>query len=73
MAREIIESHMPGIIRNIGVAVGDQVKEGDTLCLLEAMKLENPIVAPIGGRIVEMNVSDGQAVKRGYALFAIEV
>jgi biotin carboxyl carrier protein len=72
MSREIIESHMPGIIRNIDVAVGDRVKEGDVLCLLEAMKMENPIVAPVGGRIAEINVSDGQAVKRGQALFAIE-
>ncbi len=72
MAREIIESHMPGVIKGVSIAVGDQVKEGDILCLLEAMKMENPIVAPIGGRIVEVNVSNGQAVKRGYALFAIE-
>ena len=72
MSREIIESHMPGIIRSIGVSVGDQVKEGDILCLLEAMKMENPIVAPIGGRITEIDVSDGQAVKRGQTLFVIE-
>jgi biotin carboxyl carrier protein len=72
MPREIIESHMPGIIRNIGVAVGDRVKEGDILCLLEAMKMENPILAPFGGRITEISVSNSQAVKRGQALFAIE-
>ena len=63
---------MPGIIRNIDVAVGDRVKEGDILCLLEAMKMENPIVAPVCGIIAEIDVSDGQAVKRGQALFVIE-
>ena len=63
---------MPGIIRNIDVAVGDRVKEGDILCLLEAMKMENPIVASVCGIIAEIYVSDGQAVKRGQALFVIE-
>lgn len=50
MGREIIESHMPGIIRSVSVVVGDRVKEGDVLCLLEAMKMENPIVAPVGAK-----------------------
>ncbi len=72
MAREIVESPMPGIIRSVNVAVGDPVKEGDTLCLLEAMKMENPIVAPIHGRLAEVNVSNGQPVKRGQVLFVIE-
>jgi biotin carboxyl carrier protein len=72
VAKEIVMSPMPGIIKSINVAVGDKVNEGDTLCLLEAMKMENPIVAPLGGRIGEINVSAGQSVKRGDTLIVIE-
>jgi acetyl-CoA/propionyl-CoA carboxylase biotin carboxyl carrier protein len=72
MAREIVASPMPGIIRSVDVAVGDKVNEGDTLCILEAMKMENPIVAQASGKISEVNVSSGQSVKRGDMLIVIE-
>jgi len=72
MAREIVASPMPGIIKSVDVDVGDKVNEGDTLCILEAMKMENPIVAPASGKISEVNVSSGQSVKRGDMLIVIE-
>lgn len=72
MAKEIIESPMPGIIKEVYVAVDDQVNENDTLCILEAMKMENPIVATVGGKISEVNISQGQSVKRGDTLIVIE-
>ena len=72
MAQEIVESPMPGIIKSVCVAVGDQVNENDTLCILEAMKMETPLVAPITGKISEVNISDGQSVKGGDKLFVIE-
>ena len=72
MAKETVVSPMPGIIKEIDVSVGDKVNEGDTLCILEAMKMENPIVAPVSGKISEINVSAGQPVKRGDTLVAIE-
>jgi len=72
MAQEIVESPMPGIIKNVCVAVGDQVNENDTLCILEAMKMETPLVAPIAGKISEVDISDGQSVKGGDKLFVIE-
>jgi acetyl-CoA/propionyl-CoA carboxylase biotin carboxyl carrier protein len=72
MAREIVASPMPGIIKSVDVAVGDKVNEGDTLCILEAMKMENPIVAPASGKISEVSVSGGQSVKRGDMLIVIE-
>ena len=72
MAQEIVESPMPGIIKSVCVAVGDQVNENDTLCILEAMKMETPLVAPIAGKISEVNISDGQSVKGGDKLFIIE-
>jgi len=72
MAKEIVESPMPGIIKSVCVAVGDQVNENDTLCILEAMKMETPLVAPIAGKISEVTISEGQSVKGGDKLFAIE-
>ena len=72
MAKEVVESPMPGIIKNVCVAVGDQVNENDTLCILEAMKMETPLVAPIAGKISEVTISEGQSVKGGDKLFVIE-
>jgi biotin carboxyl carrier protein len=72
MAREIVLCPMPGLIKNVNVAVNDEVKEGDTLCILEAMKMENPIVAPVSGKISEVNVSSGKSVKSGDMLVVIE-
>ena len=72
MAQEIVKSPMPGIIKSIDVAVGDQINEGDTLLILEAMKMENPIVAPVGGKISEVSIFQGQSVKGGYRLIVIE-
>jgi len=72
MAQEIVESPMPGIIKSVYVTVGDQVNENDTLCILEAMKMETPLVAPITGKISEVTVSEGQSVKGGEKLFVIE-
>jgi biotin carboxyl carrier protein len=73
MAREIVVSPMPGLIKSVNVAVGDKVSEGDTLCILEAMKMENPIVAPASGKISEVTVSSGQSVKVGDKLVVIEI
>jgi biotin carboxyl carrier protein len=72
MAREVVVSPMPGLIKSVDVAVNDNVNEGDTLCILEAMKMENPIVAPVAGKISEVSVSSGQSVKLGDTLFVIE-
>jgi biotin carboxyl carrier protein len=72
MARETVVSPMPGLIKSVNVAVDDKVKEGDTLCILEAMKMDNPIVAPASGKISEVNVSSGKSVKSGDMLVVIE-
>jgi len=72
MAQETVQSPMPGIIKGVEVAVGDQVNEGDTLCILEAMKMETPIVAPVGGKVTEVSISEGQSVKGGEKLIVIE-
>ena len=53
------------------VKVGDTVKEGDTLFIVEAMKTMNPIAAPRSGKIVEINVHDAQPVEFGQTLLVI--
>ncbi|MCI8921271.1 MAG: acetyl-CoA carboxylase biotin carboxyl carrier protein [Acutalibacter sp.] len=53
------------------VAVGDQVEKGDTLCIIEAMKLMNEIPAEVSGKVAEICVSNGQVVEYGQALFRI--
>lgn len=54
------------------VAVGDFVKKGDVLCIIEAMKLMNEIVADEDGEIAKICVSDGQVVEYGQCLFIIK-
>ncbi|HLB78923.1 MAG TPA: acetyl-CoA carboxylase biotin carboxyl carrier protein [Dongiaceae bacterium] len=53
------------------VKVGDRVAEGDTLLVVEAMKVMNPIAAPHGGMVVEVLVSDGRPVEYGQVLMVV--
>lgn len=53
---------MPGTIVRVDVKVGDVVKKGDVLVVLEAMKMENDICAPADGKVVAVSVEKGQAV-----------
>lgn len=57
-----IPAPMQGTILDVKVKVGDAVKAGQVLCILEAMKLENEIKAPSDGTITSVNVSKGQQV-----------
>jgi acetyl-CoA carboxylase biotin carboxyl carrier protein len=54
------------------VEVGDTVKEGDTICIIEAMKILNEIEADRGGKVVQILCENGQAVEYGQALLTIE-
>jgi acetyl-CoA carboxylase biotin carboxyl carrier protein len=54
------------------VEVGDIVKKGDALCIVEAMKLMNEIESEVNGRIVQVCLQDGQMVEYGEVLFRIE-
>lgn len=70
--QEIIEVPLVGKIVSVDVKVGDKVKEGDTLCVLESMKMENPIVAPADGTITEIKVAAEQIVAVGDLIAIIE-
>ena len=72
MAQENVEVPITGKIISVNVKVGDRVKEGDTLCLLESMKMENPILAPVDGVIAQLGVSAEQVVKPGELVAIIE-
>ena len=72
MAQEIIEVPLTGRIISVNVKPGDGVKEGDTLCLLESMKMENPILAPVDGTVTEIKVTVEQVVKPGEIIAIIE-
>lgn len=66
-----IESPMPGTILDVRVSVGQNVKAGDIICILEAMKMENEIVAPKDGKIASV-ISSGAQVNTGDELASME-
>ncbi|KGK99503.1 pyruvate carboxylase subunit B [Methanococcoides methylutens] len=66
-----VTSHMQGMILSINVNVGDTVEEGDKICVIEAMKMENAIHAPASGVVKEIFVSEGDPVGTGEVLMAI--
>lgn len=66
-----VTSPMPGTILSIGVTVGQSVKKGDTVCVLEAMKMENAIPAPEDGVVASVNVAKGASVNAGDVLVSL--
>ncbi len=72
MAQEIVEIPITGKIISVEVKVGDAIQEGDVICYLESMKMQNPILAPRAGKITELKVSVGQVAETGNVLAIIE-
>ena len=72
LGQEVIDSPMPGNIWKILVSEGDMVKSGDTLVILEAMKMENELVAPRDGKVLQILTSEGTSVNTGDKLVIIE-
>jgi 3-methylcrotonyl-CoA carboxylase alpha subunit len=62
---------MPGIVLKILVAVGDEVKKGTPLLILEAMKMEHQITAPADGTVVSINCKEGELVQPGLDLVTL--
>lgn len=69
---ESVTAPMPGTILKVAVTVGQQVEKGQLLCVLEAMKMENEIVAAHAGKIAGIMVSRGAAVNAGDPLVSFE-
>lgn len=66
-----VSAPMPGTVLKINVTVGQTVKSGDSLCVLEAMKMENDIPAPADGTVASINVSNGATVQSGDILITL--
>lgn len=67
-----VKSPLPGVITEIKVAVGDEVKAGDTVVVLEAMKMANNLDAERGGKVTAVLVSEGESVMEDTPLIVIE-
>ena len=65
-------SPIQGQVTNVKVKVGDKVKKGDVLLIIEAMKLENEVVSPFEGQVAEILVTKGQNVKAKEPIIVIE-
>jgi oxaloacetate decarboxylase alpha subunit/pyruvate carboxylase subunit B len=63
---------MPGMIVSYAKKVGDKVTQGETVVVLEAMKMENALPAPANGTITAINYKSGDTVPKGAALCVIE-
>ena len=70
MATEV-PAHITGTVWKIERKVGDSVSEGDTIVILESMKMEMPVEAPAAGTISEIRVSEGAAVNEGDVIAVI--
>lgn len=70
--KSAVKSPLPGVILDIKVNVGDTVKRGQTVLILEAMKMENNINADKDGKITAVNVKPGESVLEGTDLVVIE-
>jgi acetyl-CoA carboxylase biotin carboxyl carrier protein len=67
-----VEAHITGTVWKIEVAVGDTVEEGDTVVILESMKMEMPVEAEDEGTVRAILVEEGQSVSEGDALVELE-
>ena len=67
-----VEAHITGTIWKIECAVGDQIEEGDTVAILESMKMEMPVEAEDAGMVVKILCEEGQAVNEGDPLVELE-
>jgi acetyl-CoA carboxylase biotin carboxyl carrier protein len=67
-----VEAHITGTVWKIEVAVGDTVEAGDTVVILESMKMEMPVEAEDSGVVKEIVCAEGQAVSEGDTLIVLE-
>jgi acetyl-CoA carboxylase biotin carboxyl carrier protein len=66
-----VPAHITGTVWKIETKVGDQVKTGDVLVILESMKMEMPVEAPDDGKVTEIRCKETQAVNEGDVLIVL--
>jgi acetyl-CoA carboxylase biotin carboxyl carrier protein len=66
-----VEAHITGTVWKVEVTVGDQVEEGDTVVILESMKMEMPVEAEDPGTVTEIRCEEGQSVQEGDVLVVL--
>ena len=64
-------AHIAGTVWKIEVAVGDEVSEGQTVVILESMKMEMPVESPAAGKVTKIVAAPGQAVEEGALLLQL--
>ena len=67
-----VEAHITGTVWKVECNVGDEVEEGDTLVILESMKMEMPVEAEDDGKVAEIKCAEGQSVSEGDTLVVLE-
>lgn len=67
-----VDAHITGTVWKIECQVGDQIEEGDTVAILESMKMEMPVEAEDSGTVAEILVQEGQSVSEGDPLVVLE-
>ena len=67
-----LKAPMPGLVRKILVSVGDSVQKGDSLLVLEAMKMENILKSPADGVIGSIPIKEGQAIEKNQTLIGFQ-
>ncbi len=67
-----VEAHITGTVWKIEVGVGDEVDEGDTVAILESMKMEMPVEAEDAGTVKEIRCEEGQSVQEGDVLVVLD-
>jgi len=67
-----VKAPMPGMILKVKKQDGDSISQGESIIILEAMKMENDLRAPVSGTITGICVEEGKAVEKGAILFSIE-
>jgi acetyl-CoA carboxylase biotin carboxyl carrier protein len=66
-----VEAHITGTVWKVEVSVGDQVDEGETVVILESMKMEMPVEAEDAGTVTEIRCEEGQSVQEGDVLVVL--
>ena len=67
-----VAAEIVGSVHTVAVSEGDEVREGDTIVILESMKMEIPVLSEWKGRVIEVAVNKGDVVQEGDALAVIE-